>query len=117
MSKGNLIYQGKIKLIALSKEFVMKEDYGYDTKCLKNKIMYIKSLITTLERWITPDSTNRIEGDYLYLQGKKILLSQNNNYICTTEDQTINVDDTFLNCLTEEEVCKAALKLQIIIHQ
>lgn len=116
MSKGNLIYQGKVKLIELSSEYVVKDDYGYDTTCLKNKINYVKSLITTLERYITPNSTNRIDGGYLYLQGKKILLSNNNNYICTSEDQTINVNDQYLNCLTEEELCDAALKLQIILH-
>lgn len=116
MSKGNLIYQGKSKFIELANEYVIKEDNGYDTTCLKSKMNYLRSLVNTLERYITPNTENRIEGDYLYLQGKKILLSPNNNYICHSEDQEINVDDTYLNCLTEEEVCDAALKLQILLH-
>lgn len=115
-TKGNLIYQGKHKLIALANEYVIKDDNGMDTDCVKSKMLYIKSLIKTLEYHTCPDSSNSIDCNFLYLEGKKIQLSPNNSYICTQEDQNVNVNDEYLNCLTEEELCNAALKLRNIIN-
>lgn len=116
MSRANLIYQGKVKLIELANTFVIKDDHGMETECLETKIMHLKSLIQSLEGYIDPASTNGIDEDFLYLQGEKILLSPNNPYICALEDQTTNVNDVYLNCLTEEELCDAALKLRMIIN-
>lgn len=117
MSRESLIYQAKKKLTALAEEFIVKDTYGYSTDCIKSKIMYLKTLITTVERYVHGYTTNSISGNILQLQGQKIILSQKNNYICNSEDKTIDVTDTYLNCITEEELCKTVNKIKAIIHQ
>lgn len=119
MSKANLIYQAKAKGIELSRKFILMEDHGMNTDCVAANIRSIKMFVLTLERYNDTSDPITYSNDILYLNGKKIILSEKNNYFCNNEDQeeqTINVKDIYTNCITEEEVCRAARELQCIIN-
>jgi hypothetical protein len=110
MSKSGLIYQAKDKMIELSVKIAKFDSHGMDTDCLVCDLLRMKSYSLTLERYNEVCKKDKVKNGYLYLDGKKILLSENNNYFCNTEEK-INVNDLYLNCLTEEEVCKVAKDL------
>lgn len=114
--KGKLIYSAKVKMIELSVKLAKWDSHGMDTDCISCKLFRLKSLILSLERYVECCKKDFTKGKFLNLKGKKILLSENNNYFCTSEEQKINVCDLYLNCITEQEACKIAEEIKTIIN-
>ena len=115
MSKVTFIYEAKVGMIKIAKDIAIKESHGYDIDCLLCKLFKLKSLILSLERYVDNCSKNKLKNNILYLNGKKVLLSAKNNYFCNQE-QMINVNDLYLNCITEQEACNIADEIRSIIN-
>jgi len=104
----------KLCSCSLSCKYVEKVNYGECGEDLMNKIRLLNVYIDEIEGYIYSCCNDLYSKGIKYFCGSKIVMSTNNSLYLESEDEEVKIESKDLNCLTEDDICKLALRIKRI---
>ena len=110
----NFLAYAKACSCDLTCKYVSKLNYGHDVSGLMDKILLLRSYIREIERYVYPCCKDYYLDGVKHLNGKEVVMSNNNSLSLDSEGQKIQIESSELNCLTEDQICDLASRIKRI---